>query len=87
MGLERGQVSVRLFSSLVDVAGRERIAVPLLREDATVADVLARLSESVPELDGLLPGLLVARDCEYLARESGVSGGDELDVMPPLSGG
>ena len=80
-------MSVRLFSSLVDLAGRERITVPLLREDATVADVLARLTEAVPELDALIPSLLVARDCEYVDRESSVSGGDELAVMPPLSGG
>ncbi|MBE7560366.1 MoaD/ThiS family protein [bacterium] len=87
MGLVRGEVTVRLWSSLCELAGRETVVVPLLREEATVREVVNRLAESWPEMNAVLPSLLVARDCQYLSLDSAVESGDELSLMPPLSGG
>ncbi len=87
MGMVRGEVTVRLWSSLRELAGRETVAIPLLREEETVREVLNRLAESCPEVSDLLPSLLVARDCEYISLESAVDPGDELSLLPPLSGG
>lgn len=87
MGLERGRVEVRLWSSLRDLAGCEALTLPLLAEEETVRSVVQRLLERLPQLEPFLPSLLVARDCEYLPLESAVESGDELSLMPPLSGG
>ena len=79
-------VTVRLFASLREHAGAG--TVPLqLSDGATVADAIARLRE------GALAGLpdnapfvaAVAR--EYVERDHPLSDGDELALVPPVSGG
>ena len=75
------RVTVRLFAALREQAGvRER---PLERSrGATVADVWPRL-----DLGEEPAGLLYALNREYVERTAALSDGDELAVIPPVSGG
>jgi molybdopterin synthase catalytic subunit len=75
------RVSVRLFAALREQAGvRERqVDVP---EGATVADVWSRL-----ELGQEPQGLLYALNREYVERTAPIREGDELALIPPVSGG
>jgi MoaE-MoaD fusion protein len=74
-------VSVRLFAALRERAGvrERRLDLP---EGTTVADVWARL-----ELGDEPPGLLYAVNREYVQRGATLRDGDELAVIPPVSGG
>jgi MoaE-MoaD fusion protein len=72
-------VSVRLFAGLRERAGSDRIEVEL-PEPATVGDLLAAL--------GLAPRSCVAAiNREYADSGSAIAPGDEVALVPPVSGG
>ncbi|MFN8217389.1 MAG: molybdenum cofactor biosynthesis protein MoaE [Solirubrobacterales bacterium] len=78
---------VRLFAILRERAGREAVEVEL-PEGATVADVLAALERS-PGLGELLARMPVrmAVNREYASAATAIAPGDELALIPPISGG
>ena len=80
------QVELRLFAMLRESAGRERLELEL-PEGATVADALAAARHE-PGLDVLasMP-VRVAVNREYASDDAPVSAGDELALIPPVSGG
>jgi molybdopterin synthase catalytic subunit/molybdopterin converting factor small subunit len=75
------QVTVRLFAGLRERAGADHVAVDV-PEGASVADVLERI-------DGLIAGVpvVMAVNQEYADREQVLTSGDELAVIPTVSGG
>jgi len=75
------QVSVRLFAGLRERAGTARRSLEL-PEGATVADVWERL-----ELGAEPAGLLYAVNREYASADAALAEGDEVAVIPPVSGG
>jgi MoaE-MoaD fusion protein len=75
------KVQVRLFAGLRERAGKGALEVEL-PEGAVVGDVWPALA-----LDGEPPGLLFARNRTYAEREAPLSEGDEVAVIPPVSGG
>ena len=80
-------VHVRLFAILRERAGRDRVELELAPQ-ATVADALRALAEVEPlgELLERLPvRLAVNRD--YGSPETVLEPGDELALIPPVSGG
>ncbi len=81
------QVEIRVFAVLRELAGSPRIHLEL-DEDATVADALARLDHSGP-LAGVVARLPVrmAVNREYASGETVLRPGDELALVPPVSGG
>lgn len=80
-------VRVRLFAILRERAGSESIEVEL-DEGATVADALAEISARGP-LAGLLDRMPVqmAVNRTYASPETRLGAGDELALIPPISGG
>jgi MoaE-MoaD fusion protein len=80
-------VRVRLFAILRERAGCDSLEIEL-GEGATVADALERLSESEPltELFERMP-LLLAVNRAYALPETRLRPGDELALVPPISGG
>ena len=79
------RVSVRLFAGLRERAGADRIEVEL-PDDARVADVLAAMA-STP-VGALRPREgVVAVNREYAAADEPVRAGDEIALVPPVSGG
>ena len=75
------KVNVRLFAALRERAGSARVELELA-DGATVADVWPRL-----ELGDEPPGMLYAVNLAYAERGAGLSEGDEVAVIPPVSGG
>jgi MoaE-MoaD fusion protein len=79
------RVSVRLFAGLRERAGADRLEVEL-PDGARVADVLAAMA-STPV------GALGPRECvvavnrEYATADEPVRAGDEVALVPPVSGG
>jgi len=78
---------VRLFAVLRERAGRDLVELEL-DEGATVADALAALGE-LPELTRPLAQLPVqlAVNRDYASEQTRLEAGDELALIPPLSGG
>jgi MoaE-MoaD fusion protein len=80
-------VTVRLFAILRERAGRDSVELRL-PDGATVADALHALSER-PALAEPLARLTVrmAVNREYADADTPLSSGDELALVPPVSGG
>ncbi|HET9119514.1 MAG TPA: MoaD family protein [Solirubrobacterales bacterium] len=80
-------VTVRLFAILRQRVGRDSIDVEL-EDGATVAEALEELSAQ-PELGELLGRLPVrmAVNRDYAEPDTRLSAGDELALVPPVSGG
>ena len=79
--LNRVHVQVRLFAALRERAGAGSLEIEL-PEGATVGDVWSRL-----DLGDEPAGLLYARNRAYVDRTEALGAGDEVAVIPPVSGG
>lgn len=75
------KVSVRLFASLRERAGRDELELDL-PEGARVADALAAVEHLAPGVS-----LVLAVNREYASEDVVLHAGDELAVVPPVSGG
>ena len=75
------QIVVRLFAGLREQRGASRLEVDL-RAGASVADVWPAL-----ELGDEPPGLLYAVNRSYAERSHVLAEGDEVALIPPVSGG
>lgn len=80
-------ITVRLFAILRERAGRDEVAVP--HADAmTVADALVHLvADGVLAADLPTDSFLCAVNHEYAGRDARLEDGDELALIPPVSGG
>jgi molybdopterin synthase catalytic subunit len=80
-------VRVRLFAILRERAGRDAVEIELV-EGATVGEALAALSELEPlgeALERVPVRMAVNRD--YAGPDTPLAPGDELALIPPISGG
>ena len=80
------QVTVRFFARYAELTGCQttEIAVP---EGGTVSDVLARVRETVAGARELPLRPLTALNLKQVKPDARVSDGDEIALLPPLSGG
>jgi molybdopterin synthase catalytic subunit len=80
-------VTVRLFAILRERAGSDSVEIDL-PEGATVGDALERLA-AAPGLAGLIDrrSVRMAVNLEYASTATTISAGDELALIPPISGG
>lgn len=80
-------VTVRVFAMLRERVGSDSIEVELA-DGATVAEALATIAER-PELGGLLDRMPVAMavNRDYADPDTSLAAGDELALVPPVSGG
>ncbi|HEY7193712.1 MAG TPA: MoaD/ThiS family protein [Gemmatimonadales bacterium] len=80
------QVTVRFFARYAELTGCQTtsVAVP---ESATVSDVLDRVRETVPGARELPRRPLAALNLKQVKLDTRISDGDEVALLPPLSGG
>jgi MoaE-MoaD fusion protein len=74
-------VTVRLFAGLRERAGRDEVSLEL-PDGARVSDALARMGDLI---DGV--PVVMAVNQEYADDAHSLSAGDELALIPPVSGG
>jgi MoaE-MoaD fusion protein len=81
------EVEVRLFAMLRERAGRDSVTVDV-PDGATVAEALDAVGREhgLGELIGAMP-VVMAVNREYAAEDDRLSAGDELALIPPVSGG
>ncbi|MBI3988382.1 MAG: MoaD/ThiS family protein [candidate division NC10 bacterium] len=80
------KVTIKLFAAARDAVGRRELVVDL-EEGATAADLFEKLAGEFPKLNELAPFLLLSINREYAKREQALSEGDEIALIPPVSGG
>lgn len=80
------EVEIRLFASLKDRAGGERVAVTV-EEPATVETLRQALADAYPALAPALSTALVAVNQDFAFAQTPVQEGDEVALFPPVSGG
>lgn len=80
------QVQVLLFASLAEAAAVDRVTVEV---DPSVSsrEFLSCVADAVPELAGRLDGVRVAVDHQFRGADEAVLPGDEIALIPPVSGG
>lgn len=81
-----GKATVRLFARLSELAGAREVEVEL-GEGLTAADVYALLTRRYPALAGFENRLMYAVNAEYVSPDHPVRDGDEVALIPPVSGG
>ena len=80
-------VKVRFFAVTRDAAGTDRAELSLAGDSATVADAIAAIEDRYPALAPHTSRMAFAVNLEYVARDYVLSDGDELALIPPVSGG
>ena len=80
------KVRVRLFAGLKELIGQQDITVDL-PEGASVGDLREKLRRDIPRLASFLPSLVCAVNEEYRLTEYPLHDGDEVALIPPISGG
>lgn len=79
-------VKVLFFGAAADLAGTRKAEVPV-NGGATLSDLWTLLEDRHPGLSPMRNTLAFAVNGEYARMEDPVSPGDEVAVLPPVSGG
>ena len=80
------QVSVLFFASLRDAMGQSSLDWPY-KASLTVNDLTQELSKQFPALQAYGSTLLFAVNEEYVSGDQILKPGDQLALLPPVSGG
>lgn len=80
------RITVRLFAILRDRAGTGELPLDLPSE-ATVQSACAQIANRLPELREHLSKVAIAVNREYVKPDRALQEGDELALIPPVSGG
>ena len=80
------KIRVLFFGMLKDVIGRSSDSVDL-PEGARVEDVLAHYARQAPRLEAMRPALALSVNQEYARADRPLAAGDEVGLLPPVSGG
>jgi molybdopterin synthase catalytic subunit len=80
------RVRVLFFGVLKDLAGKAADDIDMA-EGASVRDVIARYESAIPRLKGSLSSIALAVNREYAGPDARLKAGDEVALLPPVSGG
>ena len=79
-------IEVLLFGAAADRAGTRRVQLEV-EQPTTLAEVWPLLAERHPGLSSMRDTLAFAVNGEYAKMDEPVDPGDEVAVLPPVSGG
>src|SRR3954451_25218690 len=80
------RVQVLFFGQLKDLTGCSGETLPLA-ERATLSDVLQHYADKFPDIRKLSSSLALSINREYAAQDAPLRDGDEVALLPPVSGG
>jgi molybdopterin converting factor subunit 1 len=80
------QVRVLFFGVLKDLAGRSSDSLTL-PDQATVGDVVEHYETRLTSLKGKLSSIAISVNEEYAGTDAKLHSGDEVALLPPVSGG
>lgn len=79
-------VNVHLFALLRDRAGVGQLKLPL-PEGSTVESAVQRLMRQYPSMEGAVGKICYAVNRDYANAQTRLYDGDDLALIPPVSGG
>jgi molybdopterin converting factor subunit 1 len=79
-------VTVKLFAAARELAGSSEVHIELA-PGADVAELRQALAETHPALAPLTARSLIALNAEYAADNTPITEGNDLALIPPVSGG
>lgn len=79
-------IKVLFFARLSDIAGARQAELEI-GEGMTAADAYALLAEKHPAMEALADIVMFAVNAEYVTGTHPLKPGDELALIPPVSGG
>lgn len=80
------RINVRLFAILRERAGVSQVALDL-PDCATVRDAKQQLAAKFPSLGAMIDRAALAVNQTYARPDMNLNDGDELALIPPVSGG
>jgi len=80
------RINVRLFALLKDRAGADHLSLDL-PEQSTIATAVESLRRKLPALADHLNHIAFALNRSYTQSNTPLQDGDELALIPPVSGG
>src|SRR5258708_6108772 len=80
------KIGVLFFGVLKEVIGRSGETVDL-PEGARVSEVLFYYSREAPRFEAMIPSLAISVNQEYSGTDRSLRDGDEVGLLPPVSGG
>ncbi|CAG1022168.1 Molybdopterin synthase sulfur carrier subunit [Methylococcales bacterium] len=79
------EITVLAFGIAKDIFGRESVQISLNNE-ADIASLKTLLEEQYPKLKELASYMIAVND-EYAHTDTVINPGDEIAIIPPVSGG
>lgn len=79
------EITVLAFGIAKDIFGRESVQI-CLTNDANVTTLKTLLEEQYPKLKELSSYMIAVND-EYAHADTVINAGDEIAIIPPVSGG
>lgn len=80
------KIRVLLFASVRQSAGGDEMTLDL-PEGTTAGEILERLREKIPALEGLSDRIKLAVGEEFVGPDYKLKEGDVAAIIPPMSGG
>ena len=80
------ELNVRLFALYRERAGSNKIAIDI-PEGATVADLTDEVRRQLPNLAPPEVTIVVAVNADYASQDVVLQSGDDVCLIPPVSGG
>ncbi|MDA0999557.1 MAG: molybdopterin converting factor subunit 1 [bacterium] len=80
------EVRLKCFAWAREVTGAEEVVLDL-PEGGTVADLRAVLEARYPVFEGRMESIAVSVNQEFAGEGTAISAGDEVALIPPISGG
>ncbi len=80
------EIKVLFFASCRDLVGQSQTSITM-SEGASVYDLLARLAAEHSRLKEMEGSLMVSVNQAYVDRTQQLNDGDEVALIPPVSGG
>jgi molybdopterin converting factor subunit 1 len=80
------RIRVRLFAAAREIVGQGEVAIEM-KDGSTVGDLMESVFSRHPGLKGMAESLVFAVNRELAERSAGLQDGDEVGVIPPVSGG
>ena len=81
------RIKLLLFAGCREAVGTKELELELPATVSTVAGAMEVVLARFPQLRGISKSVAVARNAEYVAGDAPISEGDELAIIPPVSGG
>ena len=80
------QITVLLFAAAREAAKHDSIQIEI-PDNACALDVMAELGKQIPAIEPLIPSCRLAIDSCYVGNDAIVATGQEIALIPPVSGG